>query len=82
MKFRGHHNTDGRRRTQRGKRKDEVRHMARRLGVPYAPDVALSPSAREALGATADPTLPDGEIKDFNSGRSSGRDTREMKMQE
>jgi len=35
MKTRRHHNNDGRRQIQRGKTRDQVRAMARRLKVPY-----------------------------------------------
>jgi hypothetical protein len=35
MKTRRHHNNKGYRRIKRGKTRDQVEHMARRLGVPY-----------------------------------------------
>lgn len=37
MKTRRHHNNKGHRQIRRGKTYDQVKHMARRLGLPFGP---------------------------------------------
>lgn len=59
---RRHHNTDGRRQVQRGRTRVQVRHMARRLGVPYGSQQAVESATNidavdpDQPNAVGDPT--------------------------
>ena len=59
MKERRHHNNDGRRQIARGKTRDQVREIARRLGIPFSTGRVASPSAENR--GTTDGVTPDGK---------------------
>jgi hypothetical protein len=59
VKARRHHNNDGRQQIARGKTRDQVREIARRLGLPFSTGRAASPTAEHR--GTTDGVKPAGK---------------------
>lgn len=49
MKTRRHHNNKGQRQVKTGRTVDQVKRMARRLGIPFGTRVVLSPQDHDAF---------------------------------